>query len=114
MNACKGNCCDPVVMEVSPQEIVEAYINSKTGLRGVRDIEEVQKMYKLLTFKGMSRISPMEKGIYEDGKMMHMYECSNFDYITRQCKDYDNRMNICRKYGENKCDYDGCQKSVNA
>jgi Fe-S-cluster containining protein len=103
---CLGRCCDPVVLGTSPQSIVEAYINSKVGTKKVNNPKEVEKMYKNLTFKGVSTFSPMEKGVYADGTHLFMYECNNFDYENRKCKDYENRMDFCREYGDdNECGY---------
>lgn len=109
-NGCKGNCCDPVVLGLSPQAFTEAYINSKTGLKPVEDAEEIQKMWRLFTYKGASRVSPMTKGIYADNQVLFMYQCSNYDTDTKKCTDYENRPKMCRKYGvENPCSYDGCE-----
>lgn len=97
---CEGRCCDPVVLSTSPQDITEAYIAIKTGVMKVNDPDEIIKMYHNLTFKGMSRFSPMEAGAYPNGKAQHMYDCNNFDHKTRKCKDYDNRMKFCKAFGE--------------
>lgn len=107
---CNGRCCDPVVLGLSPQELTEAYINTKTGLKKVANPSEVEKMWRLFTFKGVSRISPMEKGEYKDGGVMHMYQCSNYNTTTKKCMDYDNRPQMCKDYGEkNKCAYTNCK-----
>lgn len=108
---CKGLCCDPIVLTISPQEITEAYINCSVKTRPVANEEEVIKMYRNLTFKGASRFSPMEKGVYPNGVVRYMYSCKNFDYETRKCTDYENRMEFCKAYGETKeCKYQSCSE----
>ena len=108
-NNCMGRCCDPVTISISPQQITEGYVNSKTGYRKVTDAKEIEKMYKNLVFKGISRYSSAEAGEYKEGQHTFMYECKQFDYETRKCKDYENRMTFCKDYGEtNDCGYTNC------
>jgi len=105
---CKGNCCDPVVMSLSPQELTEGYITSKHKEINIAK-EDIEKMYRLFVFKGESRVSPMKAGVYENGGTQFMYECKNFDYETRQCKDYKNRPKMCKNFGCNECPYENCK-----
>ena len=109
--SCKGNCCDPVALRMSPQELSEAYICTKTGVKQVKNPEDVEKMFRLFNFKGVSTLSPHQKAKYADGQVVYLYECKNFDYETRKCIDYENRPTMCRDYGNcGTCSYDGCDQ----
>lgn len=109
MTRCTGHCCKAFILPYGPEDLsirITAGLDGSHPMGRVEDGEQIRDMVIFLgtTDQGWPGANPAL-----DGSLHHYYTCKHHDAESGDCKIYDQRPGMCRRYpyGE-PCKIPGC------
>ena len=121
-NGCNGSCCEKFTLPFTIEHLIE--MQGKEDISS-RDKEDLPKVIEMIIPLGQTDICPQFKKPFkelannkewvnhfpikkDDGTLMNnIYTCKHFDKENKVCNNYENRPNMCKRFG-NSCAYEGC------
>lgn len=105
---CSGHCCSDFTLEFSPEEIRMKALK----IRKAPDSEWKRSLLEIARMLIFLRFDKQEPGWRKPaGATRYHYTCKNFDPVTRNCMNYENRPSMCSDYPYGRsCAYKGCTR----
>lgn len=95
---CSGHCCKRFPLPFGPVELWTEYLEVRASDKVVRhDPVEIVKVAEMVVYLGATYAPP--GAIFHNGTTIkHYYTCRYHDAATGDCKNYENRPNMCSDY----------------